>query len=125
MINKNNSKEIINYLLIYKYDLLIEIVINKIYKTSFYFNFYKYYLKDNIDYLIYLKLLKVDIDEIEEQYLTYFNEFLNMGKENISFDLFKLIVNKDTNYNKDILNNLFSKCDKLTQLFNKIIEYYL
>ena len=119
LINKINAKEIINYLLIYKYDLLIEIVINKIYKTSFYFNFYKYYLKNNIDYLIYLKLLKVNIEEIEEQYLTYFNEVLNISKENVSFDLFKLIVNKDTNYNKDILNNLFTKCDKLTQLFNK------
>ena len=44
---------------------------------------------------------------------------LNISKENISFDLFKVIVNKDKNYNKDILNNLFKKCDKITFIITK------
>lgn len=132
IVNNNNVKEILNYLLIFNYDDLIEIIIKRIYKNGFYNNFYKYYLKNNIDYLIYLKLLKLNIKNIEENYSTYFNDVLNISKENISFDLFKVIVNKDKNYNKDILNNLFKKCNKislvitrnkLNNTFKKIIYY--
>ena len=131
-INKDNLKTIINNLFIFKYDTLIEITIKKIYKIEYYNNFYKYNLKNNIDYLIYLKLLKLNINNIDDNYKTYFNDVLNISKENISFDLFKVIVNKDKNYNKDILNNLFCKCDKISLLvtknklsttFKKIIYY--
>lgn len=119
IIDKNNFKDIINYLFIYKYDILIDIIITRIYKNKFYGDFYKYYLKNNIDYLIYLKLLKININYINNQYKTYFNDILDISKENISFDLFKMIISKDTNYNKNILNNLFNICDKLPIILNK------
>lgn len=119
LICKENIKDIINHLIILKYESLVEIIINKIYKTNFYFHFYKYYLKNNIDYLIYLKLLNIDIIHIDNKYKTYFNDVLDISKENISFELFKMIINKDINYNKNILNNLFIICDKSSLIINK------
>lgn len=130
--DNDNIKNILNHLLIFKYDNLINIIITRIYKNNFYNNFYKYYLKNNIDYLIYLKLLKLNIKNIQEDYKTYFNDILDISKENISFELFKVIVNKDTNYNKTILNNLFLICNKTSQInlkntitntFKKILFY--
>jgi hypothetical protein len=132
IIDDNNVLDIINNLLIFKYDNLINITISKIYKINFYNDFYKYYLKNNIDYLIYLKLLKINIKNIPSNYKTYFNDILDITKDTISFELFKVIVNKDTNYNKDILNNLFLICNKISHLtlkntitdtFKKILFY--
>lgn len=119
IINNDNFKDVINYLLIHKYDTLIDIVIMRTYKNKFYNNFFKYYLKDNIDYLIYLKLLNLNINNIDNNYKTYFNDILDISKENISFDLFKVIISKDTNYNKNILNNLFYICDKISIIIYK------
>lgn len=132
IITNENINDIINHLFVFKYNEIIEIIISKIYKNNFYNLFYKYYLENNIDYLIYLKLLKVNISEINNEYKTYFNDILDISKENISFDMFKIILNKDTNYNKSILNNLFSisekysliiNKDKLNPTFKKIIYY--
>lgn len=132
IINKDNYKDITKELIIFNYLKLSKLITNSINKNNYYNDLFKFYINKNQDYLIYLKLLDLNINKIEDEYKKYFTNQLDITKDNISFELFKIVVNKDTNYNINLINNLMINYEnypyniikkKLDITFKKIIYY--
>jgi hypothetical protein len=87
---------------------IIKKLINKLYKNNnYYCEFIEYYYKDNkYDYLTYLKLLNINIENKEDEYKNYLGNQINITQDELSYDFFKNIVIHDNNFNENILKKL-------------------
>jgi len=92
---------LIAHLILYKYTKLVEIAVNQLYQPLYSKLLLSLYT--NIDDLVILKQLKKHVKIIEPKYLQYTLEIPN----DISFNKFKEIINTQTEFNIDILNDLF------------------
>ena len=110
---------ILNILLILYDKNIFDLICDKIYKNNHYNSLIKYYSENNEDYLIFLKLLKVNILNISDKYKFYFSEKLDITHDNISFELFKKIVNKDKVFNSNLLQKLLEKFNENSTIFLK------
>ena len=97
-------------------------------------NYFYYFFDNNLDNLIYIKLLGNTFNKIEENYNLFFSNNIDLSNNIISFDIFKKIVDNDKIYSIILLNNLISNFtnypissfkNELDMTFKKIIYYTL
>jgi|SaaInlStandDraft_7_1057024.scaffolds.fasta_scaffold04902_2 hypothetical protein len=125
-----NKLNINKYIYIYSYyNKIVYELINIIYKNKFYKNFIDYYYKNNKDSLIYLKLLHIDVKNIEDEYKQFF-ENIDITNNIYSFELFKNTIDKDINFKQDIIDKLIlnytypiDNYNNLNSEFIKILYY--
>lgn len=119
-----------NYIYIYSnYNKIVYKLINILYKNNFYKNFIDYYYKNNKDSLIYLKLLNINVKNIEDKYKTFF-ENIDITNTIYSFELFKNTIDKDTQFKQEIMDKLLlnytyplNNFNNLDNVFIKILYY--
>lgn len=108
---------LIKYLIVYRYNKMIEIVANIIYKKN------PIYIKlalsiESNDNLTVLKNLSNNIKVYEEQYIQYKKDI----PDDISFDKFKELVDLEPLFNIDILKNLFINLTNMLNYNKKLIN---
>jgi len=96
---------LIENLIIYKYNDMVDIVINIIYKKhSEYIKIIQYFYNNNIDNMSVLKDIKTSVKVFEDKY----NIYLNNIPIDISFMKFKELVDMHNTFDIDVLKNLFT-----------------
>jgi hypothetical protein len=89
---------------------LLKKLINKFYKNNNYYSEFigYYYNENNYDYLTYLKLLNIKIENVEDKYKYYLGNKIMITQDELSFDFFKNIVTQDNNFNEDVIRTLLN-----------------
>ena len=113
-----------------------KIICGKYFKNSHSIEILNYIYYENNDKLIYLKLLNLlnNISNIDDKYKYIFEDNIEITDDNISFNLFKTLIDKENKFNKKILNNLvknFNNCiykytkNKLNLSIEKLLFYQI
>lgn len=133
ILNKNNIYSI----LFLKNEYTIKkLICNKIFKNNHNIELLDYIYNNNKDKIIYLKLLDLinNTSNIEDEYKYIFEDNIEITNDNISFELFRKLIEKENKFNKKILNNLvknFNNCiykyskNKLNLSIEKLLFYQI
>lgn len=117
---KTNKLELFNIIFILNELDILKKIIPKFYKNNKnYSNFLNYYYYNKNDYLIYLKLLEINVNNIEDEYKIYLGDNIINTFDNLSYEFFIEIVSKDNKFNLNILNDLISRYNNYPLTNNK------